>query len=385
MAMAGAALVAPLLALPAAQAADALPQGTYLSLDDARLADEGLIVPILEYIEIGRARGGGTSLETGYLHLLPDPVALLLNLAYTMNPQPAPLGILDLAGMRRIALRGAAEIGAERIAWTARDFAMTTHEPGRLAPLDAPRPSPFLVATAAADGGAAAPSLPFMLNGDVLTVTGPDGTTHRYRREPPMIARLVGFIGRDQDVSIVRHDECLRPLAAALADGRTYVFSHAARQAAQAAAAADGPAAQAAWQRVEEKGPGAALAAYLDATVAAQEEAGRFLHALIERDGLDAVLARFADPASALDPAERWALLLIEQFHYFGPEAGESAPAANDIASVLAPMRARYERDPWSVTGPAIQQMIDRDGWVAQVRRLLREEIARLCPGAANP
>ena len=367
-------LVSPGIAQPAQSL-----EGTYISLDDFERIDAGLIIPIWEYVEIEQSVFRGDSIEVGFVHAAPDPTVVLDNIVAAVvlySLDPSMIGRFDLENTGRVALTGTLEAGDGHLWWTVEEFALTTNEPGRL-PLEEVRVSPFLAASTVEP----AQSVSYELVDDVLSVTGRDGTTHRYTRMDPEVLRVLGLIAWDQQVSIGLNYFCLLPLAETLAEDRTYIFSPEAIEATRAEIASDGDEALAAWAEVERHGFGAALTAFIDAQVAARQLVGRHLRALLARPGaFDAMVQRYVDSYDVLEREQSLLVSLIQRFHYMEIEPGQEI--APEVDAIIAEMETRYAADPWSVTGPVAAVMIDRNYWVQQLRILVRAEISLMCPDA---
>ncbi len=355
--------------------------GTYISVEDFRLIDHGLIIPIVEYVEINRQLLGTHTIEVGYLHILPEPMTLLAVVGDYVGRQQGDLdrvGRLDLAGMRRVALAGKLEIGEGELSWTPGHFAMAVHEPGRIPEVL----SPFLRATAAALEQSRIPMVGTSVEQDLLWVTAEDGTTRSYRRSDPMVLHMVGLIALEQNLSIGRTYRCLAPLAEAAAAAEPYRFSEPAVAQARARAQALGGAAVETWEGMEARGLGQLLDRYLVAQLAAQQHAGRYLQALLDAEGgLAAVAARWDDHV-VLEPAERDALLWIRRFHHFDFDPLAFEPPFADMRLGLEIYAERYQADPWSITIRDVATYLDAHSWVVQLHHLLADEVALLCPDA---
>lgn len=365
-----------------------VPEGTYISIDDYRLIEEGLIVPILEFVAFERHILGGSKIESGYLRMLPDPLTMLDAIAWPvarMGVDPDALGRLDLPGTRRIALIADVEAAEDALRWTPEFFAMTSHEPGRLPREEEPRLSPFLLATEAAEGGRDRPSVPYRLEGDELTVTGPDGVEHLYGRADLEIPRMVGLIALDQEISIGDNHGCMRPIAEVLAAGEPFEFSAGAIDAMRTWAETEGPDASATWAEMERRGLGRLQSIYFATADAALTHTGRFLQSRIERaGGLAAMLEGWDGQGPVVDESDAAILMYLTRMFYFDFDyVSAQEPPFDSPRDLLAIWEAQYAADPFSVVSPFAVAYLDPHGWIIQLNRLLYEELRLRCPDVA--
>lgn len=357
-----AALLAAFAMAPGAHALE----GTFISLDDERLMDDHVIIPVLEYVELVPDAQGALTLEVGYLY----PAALALNvISYVEQLDPAAVahdvGHLQLAAGRRATLRGPATVGDGTLSWEAELFVSTRDEP----PHRVARQSPF---QAAAEQGAQA-SVAALLSGDLLLVTGEDGTVHRYGRADMERVRMTTLLTRATSLAYRGGTDCLAPLAHALASDEPYVFSEATLAPPLEDVSPETVAAMRAY------GLDVLLRRYLAALARANEGAGRLLEAEIAGYGSfrDYIIATAGMPP-ILDEDRRLRLFAVVNQHVF--EAADlETPFQYDADAIEERLAARYAEDPWAVTTPYIA-FVTPDNWVNAMIQMLNREARQLCP-----
>ncbi|MEZ5667808.1 MAG: hypothetical protein R3F55_10320 [Alphaproteobacteria bacterium] len=360
----------------AVAAAGALPEGFYLSLDDAALVDQGVLSRVWEYVEVRATGDDRQELEVGFVGGRIDPIGQLetaASQAASTMLRPSEFGRFDLAQGRRVALVGALTVGETQLAWSSSAFVPTPHLPGRMTIDTDPRPSPFLLATAA---GAPA-TLAYAMDGDTLSVAGPGGRSHAYLRIDPTEHWLAGAIGEDVVGAVFTNPRCLRSLAADVAARDPHALSAETLQATQARIEATGGSI-ALWHDIARRGPADVLFAYLAAQIEGRIRAARFLQAEIDRaDGLEQMFARYADTYAVLDPVQEHIVWVMDRLHYYDFEPDPARPPR--IHDALAALAARAALDPWSLTGIGAAEELAPDGWVAQIRMALAVETERRC------
>jgi len=246
-------------ATPVATAHDTVAH--YVSVDDLRHLQDGVITPVYEYVEMTRIPDGPDRIDVGYEHIGTSSYWLLTYLAWSLDDlsqmdDPAILGRLDAMNQRRIGLSGTVSIADGGLAWSAEE--LHPAEPFRTVPGGDPRPSPFLAegTRAALDLGGRAVSPA----SDVITVLGDgftltdNGREHSYQRVDPRRLQLASFLAMVTESSVAATRDCMADIADAYLAGQTYIFSDAAIAGVEERMG-DSPG----WLLVQQRGAGTAL------------------------------------------------------------------------------------------------------------------------------
>ena len=357
----------------------------YVSVDDLDLHDQGWVIPIYEYVDVALGPDGRGTIEVGFQHYGSSTITMLEHLAMEMlvGPasgfDPADLGRLDPANVRRVVMTGTVHVEPERLSWSVEMLAPLATEPFRTGSGEEPRISPFWVEAPEAGirriGGNAAD----LGEGFSLAV---DGDLHRYVRRDPRLLPLASFLSRTNGLSIVESRACILPIAQTYLDGGTYTFSGEA-VAALEVEMADEPG----LALLQERGYGAALTLFLDGALAARAALNGWIDGEVKRLGLAFVLPamEFAS-ASLSDEQLEWsrqvtaASILIEQMHILPgdpnyPDGDLSSQIPSHMLVLMNEQVDQYNADPWSMTGPRTNAFVGR-GWVSLLSRLLALECA---------
>lgn len=372
-------VLACLVAAGAAQGQDELAH--YVSLDDLRLAREGYITPVYEYVDVSTAPDGTLQFEIGYQHTGASALSMLHIVADTRSTmarfegQPAPLGRIDVERLRRIGMTGAFSLGPGTLAWTADGFTPTTVEPLLTARDHDPRPSPFQSAGGEASverRGGTATDL-----GDKFGIVV-DGQLHEYRRLDARVLSLSGFLAWSASLSVSQTRACFAPVAQAFLDGEAYQFSEQA-----IAAVRESAAGEPALALIEQHGYGVALNHFLDRALTARAAIDAWLAGQADIMGIDDVLTALEyggdDPRPELEAWKQTAnlvVMLYEGFHILpGDPDHPNDLAALDVRALHDRAAERYAIDPWAETGPRTSAYTD-GGWVTLLWPLLAAECA---------
>ncbi len=375
------------LALPTAGHAQSdSPGAFYLSTDDFRLVDDGIIIPIIEYVKVSRSMLGAQELEIGYQHLLPMPESMLNILVseyYHWDRQVTDFGKLDLVNTRRITVTGRLDTGADVWTWEPDVFAPTLNEPALALRTgqDADqviRYSPFQQATGTAVGTAQIRIV--TLDDATLAVQDLNGVVHSYVRTDPDVARMVGLLAAVAEISIGLHYECLWPIAETLVAGEDYLFSDAAKEeVARQIRGVEG--AIDTWQEMQARGLGGLFAYWMNAVAESERLLGQLLQARVDQ------FPNFVSFAETLEPAEpifgqddQLIVVAIERLHMFDFDylAGERPPFDNMGDMLFHIAEGPYAEDPFAVTAP-MMTAFDRGGWVPLMTQLIYWELELTC------
>ncbi|MEM7445941.1 MAG: hypothetical protein AAF414_21645 [Pseudomonadota bacterium] len=372
------------IGLASAADQDALAQDAvahYVSVDDLRYLEDGVITPLHEYVEITTVPDGPDRIEVGYQHIGTSSYWMLTYISWSMDDlsqvdDAAIFGRLDPMNQRRIGLSGTASVADGYLTWEAEEHYAI--DPLRTLPGEDPRPSPFLTegtqATLDVGGRAISP------DSDVITALGDgfiltaNGREHSFQRVDPRRLPLANFLATVTDSSVAATRDCMADIADAYLAGQPYIFSDRAIAEVEARMG-DSPG----WPIVQERGAGIALKHFLGAALEAQTALNERLAAEIETFGLLALMQAWAHvPTEGL--GEDWRIeqgateLVIQGLHILpGDPRFPDQPVSEALQALIDETVAAYEADPWSQTGPYISARVD-GGWVSNVAFLILAE-----------
>lgn len=354
----------------------------YVSLDDMRLAREGYITPVYEYVDVSRDQDGNLRFEVGYQHTGSSALSMLRVLSDARiamdltDDVPVPLGQVDIASLRRIGMTGTFALGSGTLAWSADSLTPTAVEVVLAARGDDPRPSPFQSGAAEASverRGGTATEL-----GDKFGIVV-DGQLHEYRRMDAQVLGLSSYLAWATSLSVSQTRACLAPMAQAYLNREIYRFSEQA-----IAVVRESAAGEPALALIEQHGYGVALNHFLDHALPARAAINSWLVAQADIMGVDDVLSALEyggdDPRPELEAWEQTAnlvVMLYEGFHILPGDPDHPADLATlDVRALHDRAAERYASDPWAETGPRTSAYAG-GGWATLLWPLLAAECAR--------
>lgn len=349
----------------------------YVSVDDFRAMEEGLIVPTHEYVDVVIGPDGRGTIEVGFQHMGTSALDMLRVIGDTSHDlregfAPLDLGTLDLADLRRVVMTGTVAVEPGRLSWTADELASSAEDGLRAGRGGDPHVSPFRSGPVG-DGvvriGGGATDLG---EGFSLMV---DGQLHSYLRRDPRVLPLAGYLAYATELSVGRTRDCFGLLAEDYLNGRIYTFDPDA-VAELEAIAADAPG----LAILQEHGYGAGLKRFLDSGLAARAALNAWLSDEIDRVGLDFALDAFDYQGRGTEDQVEWAqrvtiiARVIEGLHIL---PGDPEFPGDDwrqrFPDLVEAATARYQADPWSETGPFTSAYAGQ-GWAGLVGLLLSFE-----------